>query len=43
MAEEMILFSQRVTPKVLTDHGFTFTHPGVDEALAYATGSTSHD
>ncbi|WP_439029250.1 TIGR01777 family oxidoreductase [Gordonia terrae] len=39
MAEEMILFSQRVAPGVLTDHGFTFTHPGIDEALAYATGS----
>ncbi|MCG7632516.1 TIGR01777 family oxidoreductase [Gordonia McavH-238-E] len=43
MAEEMILFSQRVAPEVLTDHGFTFTHPGVDEALAYATGSRRHD
>ncbi|EON33972.1 putative nucleoside-diphosphate sugar epimerase [Gordonia terrae C-6] len=43
MAEEMILFSQRVAPEVLTDHGFTFTHPGVDEALAYATGTNRHD
>ncbi|MBD0860033.1 TIGR01777 family protein [Gordonia sp. zg691] len=39
MAEEMILFSQRVAPHVLTDSGFTFTHAGIDEALAYATRS----
>ncbi|MHC3000768.1 TIGR01777 family oxidoreductase [Gordonia sp. GN26] len=36
MAEEMILFSQRVEPHVLTDHGFTFNHPEIREALAYA-------
>ncbi len=36
MAEEMILFSQRVTPAVLTDNDFTFTHPDVESALEYA-------
>ncbi|AZG43645.1 TIGR01777 family oxidoreductase [Gordonia insulae] len=35
MAEEMILFSQRVAPGVLTDNGFTFDHPGIDDALGY--------
>ncbi len=36
MAEEMILFSQRVTPRVLSDNDFTFTHPDIDSGLAYA-------
>lgn len=36
MAEEMILFSQRVAPAVLTDNDFTFTHPDVASALEYA-------
>ncbi|NED64495.1 DUF1731 domain-containing protein, partial [Streptomyces sp. SID10244] len=35
MAEEMILFSQRVVPGVLTDNGFSFTHPQIDDALEY--------
>mgnify|MGYP002148679792 CR=1 FL=1 len=37
MAEEMILHSQRVVPQVLTDAGFTFTHPDIDSALEYAS------
>ncbi|MDH3007903.1 TIGR01777 family oxidoreductase [Gordonia alkanivorans] len=41
MAEEMILFSQRVEPRVLTDHGFTFNHPEIREALTYATKPAS--
>ncbi|MFW0787440.1 TIGR01777 family oxidoreductase [Gordonia sp. CPCC 206044] len=36
MAEEMILFSQRVAPRVLIDNGFDFTHPTIDDALEYA-------
>ncbi|MEE4023232.1 TIGR01777 family oxidoreductase [Gordonia sp. PKS22-38] len=35
MAEEMILFSQRVAPDVLTEHGFSFHHPDIDTALGY--------
>lgn len=38
MAEEMILFSQRVAPGVLTDHDFDFTHPTIAAALEYAHG-----
>ena len=37
MAEEMILHSQRVVPRVLTDAGFTFAHPDIDSALEYAS------
>ncbi|MFT4044766.1 MAG: TIGR01777 family oxidoreductase [Gordonia sp. (in: high G+C Gram-positive bacteria)] len=37
LAQEMILFSQRVAPGVLTDNGFEFTHPGLSAALAFAT------
>ncbi|GAC69498.1 TIGR01777 family oxidoreductase [Gordonia soli] len=37
MAEEMILASQRVVPEVLTEHGFTFTHPDISTGLRYAT------
>ncbi|MGW0036124.1 TIGR01777 family oxidoreductase [Gordonia sp. NPDC003376] len=36
MIEEMVLFSQRVAPGVLTDNDFTFTHPTIAEALEYA-------
>jgi len=36
MAEEMILYSQRVVPQVLTNSGFTFAHPDIDAALEYA-------
>ncbi|MGV9710257.1 TIGR01777 family oxidoreductase [Gordonia sp. NPDC003424] len=35
MAEEMILFSQRVAPSVLTEHGFTFDHQSINDALDY--------
>lgn len=35
MAQEMILFSQRVAPQVLTDHHFTFDHPSINDALDY--------
>ncbi|GAB16656.1 hypothetical protein GOEFS_009_00240 [Gordonia effusa NBRC 100432] len=38
MAREMILYSQRVIPAVLTDHGFVFDHPTLDQALDYAHG-----
>ncbi len=38
MAEEMILFSQRVVPGVLTDNDFTFDHPDIDSALEYTRG-----
>lgn len=38
MAREMILYSQRVVPSVLTDHGFEFDHPTHVDALAYANG-----
>lgn len=36
MAQEMILFSQRVAPGVLSDNDFTFTQPDIDSGLAYA-------
>lgn len=35
MAREMILYSQRVVPSVLTAHGFEFTHPTLPAALEY--------
>lgn len=35
MAEEMILFSQRVVPSVLEASGFTFDHPDITSALEY--------
>lgn len=38
MAEEMILFSQRVVPGVLTDNDFTFDHPDIDSVLEYTRG-----
>lgn len=38
MAREMILYSQRVVPSVLTDNGFVFDHPTLDQALEYARG-----
>ncbi|NMO03379.1 TIGR01777 family protein [Gordonia sp. TBRC 11910] len=38
MAREMILYSQRVVPAVLSDHGFTFEHPTLTTALEYARG-----
>ncbi|WP_168703416.1 TIGR01777 family oxidoreductase [Gordonia paraffinivorans] len=41
MAEEMILFSQRVEPRVLTEHGFTFEHPDIRRALDYITKPSS--
>lgn len=38
MAEEMILFSQRVAPGVLTRSGFEFRHSCIDDALEYVRG-----
>jgi uncharacterized protein (TIGR01777 family) len=32
-ADEGILVSQRVTPRVLTAAGFTFSHPSIDTAM----------
>jgi hypothetical protein len=37
LADEGALISLRVAPRVLTDHGFTFHHRDVDEALRWAT------
>lgn len=34
MAEEMLLAGARVLPRVLDESGFTFTHPGMEQALA---------
>ncbi|MGC4934911.1 TIGR01777 family oxidoreductase [Gordonia sp. DT30] len=36
MIEEMVLYSQRVAPGVLTDNGFDFVHPTIAQALEYA-------
>jgi uncharacterized protein (TIGR01777 family) len=36
-AREMVLASQRVEPRRLTEAGFTFAHPTIDDALASAT------
>lgn len=36
MVEEMVLYSQRVAPGVLTDNDFDFTHPTIAQALDYA-------
>jgi NAD dependent epimerase/dehydratase family enzyme len=36
MAEQTLLASQRVVRSRLTDHGFSFAFPQVEEALAMA-------
>jgi uncharacterized protein (TIGR01777 family) len=36
MADELLLASQRVLPKVLLDSGFTFAHPNGESALKWA-------
>ena len=36
MAEELLLFSQRALPTRLLDSGYTFRHPGLDDALRSA-------
>jgi hypothetical protein len=36
--DSLLLASQRVTPAVLTDAGYAFVHPNVDDALAAAFG-----
>ncbi|MFN7344128.1 MAG: DUF1731 domain-containing protein, partial [bacterium] len=33
MADEMLLGSQRVNPRVATDSGYTFAHPNLQGAL----------
>lgn len=38
MAEEMLLASARVVPDALTSAGFSFRHPGVEEALRHQLG-----
>jgi len=38
MASELVLASQRVVPQVLQDHGYTFTHPTLDAAIASVLG-----
>lgn len=38
-AEEGILAGQRAVPTKLTEHGYTFTHATLDEALRAVTGS----
>jgi uncharacterized protein len=35
-ADEGVLTGQRVAPRVLTDHGFTHTHPDLESALRWA-------
>lgn len=39
MADEMLLGSQRVSPRVATDSGYTFTHPTLAGALASLLGA----
>lgn len=39
MADEMLLGSQRVNPRVATDSGYTFTHPTLAGALASLLGA----
>ena len=39
MADEMLLGSQRVNPRVATDSGYTFTHPTLAGALASLLGT----
>jgi uncharacterized protein (TIGR01777 family) len=36
MANQMLLLSSKVEPKVLTDHGYQFVHTHIDQALASA-------
>lgn len=33
MADELLLVSTRITPKVMTDHGFVFKHSTIEEAF----------
>jgi uncharacterized protein (TIGR01777 family) len=33
MAEQLVLSSSKVLPKVLTDHGFSFLHANIDQSL----------
>ena len=39
MADEMLLGSQRVSPRAATDSGYTFAHPNLQEALASLLGT----
>ena len=39
MADEMLLGSQRVIPRVATDSGYTFAHPNLQGALASLLGT----
>jgi uncharacterized protein (TIGR01777 family) len=41
MADNMLFASQRVVPSVLTERGFTFTHPTLPTALAAALDAPS--
>lgn len=38
LVRELVLTSSRVVPGVLTDRGFTFAHPTVEQALEYCRG-----
>lgn len=37
MAEELTMMGQRVTPRVLLDNGFEFTHPTLESAVRWMT------
>lgn len=39
MADEMLLGSQRVSPRAATDSGYTFAHPNLQDALASLLGT----
>jgi uncharacterized protein (TIGR01777 family) len=39
MADEMLLGSQRVSPRAATDSGYAFAHPNLQEALASLLGT----
>lgn len=41
MAEELLLFSQRVLPTRLLDTGYTFQHPELDDALRVALSTAA--
>jgi uncharacterized protein len=37
-ADALLLQSKRVVPEVLVEHGFVFSHPDIEEAMAHAVG-----
>lgn len=40
LVEGLILASQRVIPEVLTNHGYAFTHPTIEDCFADILGRT---